>query len=250
MKVFTFLMLFIFIGCKHQPIPDNLDNILKKAGNNRPQLEVVIQHYKNDNAKLQAAYFLISNMEEKGTVVHELVDSEGKPVNFNMSDFNYEADEIKWLDSVKTVRGLLKERETFLPDLEHITSKFLINNIDQAFRVKENSPFCEGISENDFYEYILPYRVGTEKLEYWRDVVLNELSKEQKDSIYNFTNMLAAVNFIDNIFQKKFIFGGSRYYKQKKVRCYSELIHDKVGKCDDMCNIMVMVLRAVGIPVV
>lgn len=249
MKVLINSIFFIVLSCQQQPLPDNVEKALNKSGDNRLQLEAVIGHYQNDDAKLNAAYFLIGNMEEKGTLVHEWIDGNGQLVNFNMTDFSFEEDEIKWLDSVKALRGPLKEREIFFSDLEYINSKFLINNIDRAFQVKENSPFCKGISDTDFYEYILPYRVDYEKLEFWRDIILNSLTKEQKDSIYTFTNVLAATKFIDNIFQKNFKFGGSRYYKQKKVRCYSELIRDKAGKCDDMCNLMVMVLRAVGIPV-
>lgn len=245
------LLLFIFVAfsCKHQPIPEYVNIALNKAGDNRSELEVVINHYQENAEKLQATYFLIGNMQGKGTMLYELVDGEGKLVNFNMADFQFQEDETKWLDSVKVVRGSLKERETFLPDLENITSEFLINNIDRAFHVKEQSPFCRGISDADFYEYILPYRVDYEKLEPWRDLILNTLTEQQKDSIYSFSNVLAATNFIDNMLQKNFDFGGSRYYKQKKVRCYSELMSDKVGKCDDMCNLIVMVLRTVGIPV-
>ena len=250
MKTIFVLCVLLIFSCKHQPtLPKNVEDTLNNAGNNRIQLETVINHYKTDSEKLMAAYYLIGNMKDKGTIVHELVDEDGVSVNFNMADFQFQEDETNWLDSVKAVRGPLKERETFLPDLENITSEFLINNIDRAFQAKERSPFCKGISEHDFYEYILPYRVDYEKLEPWRALILKTLTKQQKDSVYSFSNVLAATNYIDNMFQKNFNFGGSRYYKQKKVRCYSELIHDKVGKCDDMCNLMVMVLRSVGIPV-
>ena len=154
----------------------------------------------------------------------------------------------KWLDSVTAVRGKLHEKESFLPDLKNSTAPFLINNIDRAFEVRQKSPFCKDLTDAEFYEYILPYRVSTEKLEFWRDQVLNDFSQAQKDSIYSFSTVLAATSYIDKIYQKKFQFGGSRYFKEKKVRSYSELLKDKSGKCDDMCNLMVFALRALGIP--
>lgn len=225
-------------------------NALKQALKDSPQLEAIINHYKKqgNQDKLKAAYFLIANMNGKGTYINDLADSKRISVGFNISNFKDEASEKKWLDSVTAVRGKLQEKESFLPDSKYITSQFLIDNIDRAFEAKEKSPFCKGLSEADFYEYILPYRVSTEKLESWRNTILNDFTPAQKDSIYSFTTVLAAANYVDRIYQKRFEFGGNRYFKQKQVRSYSELLKDKAGKCDDMCNLVVFALRALGIP--
>ncbi len=225
-------------------------NALKEAIKNQPELEAIINHYKKEGNqdKLRAASFLIANMSNKGTYSNDLVDNKGVSVGFNISNFKDEATEKKWLDSVTTSRGKLHEKETFLPDSKYITAQFLIDNIDRAFEVRQKSPFCKDLSEADFQEYILPYRVNTEKLEPWRNTVLNDFSKVQIDSIYSFSTVLAATNYVDRIYQKRFAFGGNRYFKQKKVRSYSELLRDKVGKCDDMCNLVVFALRALGIP--
>lgn len=244
------LILLLFIVRSYDHSFAQIKNSLGKAGNNVQELETVIRHYKKqgDNEKLNAAYFLIANMEKKGTYVHDLVDSQDISVGFNISNFKNENEEKKWLDSVTKIRGKLHDYENFLPDVKHIKAQFLINNIDRAFEVKQKSPFCKGISDTDFYEYILPYRVDREKLEFWRDSVLNEFSKEQKDSIYSFTTVLAATNYVNKIYEKRFKFGERRYFKEKKVRSYSELIDDKEGKCNDMCNLVVFALRALGIP--
>ncbi|MFC5979095.1 transglutaminase domain-containing protein [Flavobacterium salmonis] len=244
------LILLLFIVRSYDHSFAQIKNSLNKAGNNVQELETVIKHYKkqSDNEKLKAAYFLIANMDKKGTYINDLVDDKGISVGFNISNFKNENEEKKWLDSVTSFRGKLHEYENFLPDLKHISAQFLINNIDRAFEVKQKSPFCKGISDADFYEYILPYRVDLEKLEFWRDSVLNNFSKEQIDSIYNFSTVLAATNYVDKIYQKRFKFGERRYFKEKKVRSYSELIKDKEGKCNDMCNLVVLALRALGIP--
>lgn len=248
MKNSILFLSILFIGWNSysQLNKNTLKNIIK----NNSQLETVINHYKKEGNKdkLRAAYFLIANMKGKGTYSNDLVDSKGIFVGFNISNFENEEKEKQWLDSVTRIRGKLTEKEVFLPDSKCITSQFLIDNIDRAFEARQKSPFCKDLSEADFYEYILPYRVGTEKLESWRNNVLSDFSKAQIDSIYNFTTVLAAVNYVDKIFQKRFEFGGNRYFKQKKVRSYSELLSDKVGKCDDMCNLVVFALRALGIP--
>lgn len=248
MKKNILFLSLLFIGWNNYPQQNK--KALKQVIENHSQLEEVVSHYKKEGNqdKLRAVYFLIANMNGKGTYRNDLVDSKGISVGFNISNFENEEKEKQWLDSVTIVKGKLIEKETFLPDSKYITSQFLIDNIDRAFEARQKSPFCKDLSEADFYEYILPYRVNTEKLELWRSQILNDFSKVQRDSIYNFTTVLAAANYVDRIYQKRFEFGGNRYFKQKNVRSYSELLHDKAGKCDDMCNLVVFALRALGIP--
>ncbi len=192
MRTISFI-LALFLLCACNRYPDGVLTSLELAGDNRGQLEEVIRHYRKtgEREKLKAAYFLIANMKDKGTYYNDLVDAAGKSIGFKISDFNTTKEQNEWLDSVKTVRGSLHTYEDFEPDLNHITSIFLINNIDKAFAVREESPFCRGISDADFYEYILPYRVGYERLEDWRGAILTEL-KDLKDSIYGFSTVLAA----------------------------------------------------------
>ena len=245
MKYF-FIIFYLGFNCYSQ-----IDkSAVVKAIKDKPELMSVVNHYKKkgNQDKLQAALFLIANIGNKGTVLIDWVDSKGAIVNYNISNFKDETSQKKWLDSIAKTRGKLQERETFLPDSKHISAQFLIENIDSAFDVKEKSPFCRNISDADFYEYILPYRVSNERLESWRKEILDDFSQEQKDSIYSFTNVLAATSYINKIYQKRFKFGGSRYFSRKKVPSYSELLLDKEGKCDDMCNLAVFALRAFGIP--
>jgi hypothetical protein len=48
----------IFSSCKES----SLEGALSLSGKNRPELERVLTHYKNDALKLKAAQFLIKNM--------------------------------------------------------------------------------------------------------------------------------------------------------------------------------------------
>jgi hypothetical protein len=248
MKFITaFLILYFHIFNCYSQI--NKSEVVKVMKNNS-ELQTVVNYYKKEGNqdKLRAAYFLISNIETKGTILTDWFDSEGVSIDYNISNFKDETDQQKWIDSVAVIKGKLKETETFIPDSKQITARYLIENIEYAFEVKEKSPFCKGISDIDFYEYILPYRVSTERLESWRKTILNDFSQTQKDSIYNFTTVLAATSYIDKIYKKRFKFGGRRYFPEKRVRSYSELLADKEGKCDDMCNLVVFALRALGIP--
>ncbi len=57
------------------------------------------------------------------------------------------------------------------PDLEQVKADYLIHQIDQAFRLWTNSPWLEDLTFDDFLEYLLPYRIGNESLDYWRDSI-------------------------------------------------------------------------------
>jgi hypothetical protein len=64
-KLYLFFICF-FISCtRYSP---EIEEVLKQAGNNRSELEQVLEHYSHDPAdslKLRAAEFLIVNMPEK-----------------------------------------------------------------------------------------------------------------------------------------------------------------------------------------
>lgn len=56
---------FALLGCSE---PNNLERALLLSGNNRPELESVLDHFRNDEFKYNAACFLIENMETKPLV--------------------------------------------------------------------------------------------------------------------------------------------------------------------------------------
>lgn len=51
-------------------------------------------------------------------------------------------------------------------DLEHITAGFLIKNIDEAFHAWRTYPWAKHLTFGQFCEYLLPYKISTEPLEY------------------------------------------------------------------------------------
>lgn len=52
-------------------------------------------------------------------------------------------------------------------DYKTISSQYLINNIDSAFIAWEK-PFAKHLDFNQFCEYLLPYKIGDDKIEPWR----------------------------------------------------------------------------------
>ena len=59
----SMILLILLAGCDHQRMPSDVRKSLNLAGENKKELLEVIHHYKQtDHEKLQAAYYLISNM--------------------------------------------------------------------------------------------------------------------------------------------------------------------------------------------
>jgi len=62
-RIVYFWMIVVAVGCSQYPV--EVERALKLAGENRTELEKVLEHYKQhpeDSLKLKSAYFLIANM--------------------------------------------------------------------------------------------------------------------------------------------------------------------------------------------
>ena len=70
-KIILLLFINLFIGC--DGIPKNVKKALNVSGDNKEELLKVISHYKKEGniEKLNAAYFLISNMPYHGHYIGE-----------------------------------------------------------------------------------------------------------------------------------------------------------------------------------
>lgn len=169
--------LFVLMACVKQS--SKLEEALILSGKNRIELERVLSYYsKTDSLKYDAAVYLIENMPG-----HYTYDSVGLR--------SYREDVLS--DSLlNTVSWSLKNIFLGYPyllsdivdgekkeDINFVTSDYLINNIECAFKVWKE-PWASHLTFEEFCEYILPYRVGNERLEYWRDSLLTDTIFREK----------------------------------------------------------------------
>jgi len=166
MKSF-FLLLFILIltGCCDKGQKD-LDLSLSLAGNNVVEFQKVLDHYKNDSLKLEAAKFLIINMPgsfSRNNKVIEICqpfyneyDSLAKLYDYKMTPERGEKIDSLWNDFFYKHPQL--DQLSSQADIETITAKQLISEIDLAFKAWQENIYTKDCSFEDFCEYILPYR--------------------------------------------------------------------------------------------
>lgn len=245
MKKLCYIVFAITISCIWESCTSNrhLEELLQKAGSNRPELEKVLEYYKNDKKKTKAARFLIENMGDCYTTVAPLIDSL-KVLKRMITEHGMDTD---WTDSVCRVwnnRSYGKSRKIY--DVEVITAQYLIENIDMAFDVWEKRPWAKYYSFDEFCRYILPYRIGDEPLEQWRGKYYKKYAGKV-DSIYLGSDIVKKIQAIRTIFKDE---GFSWNDKLPELPHLGPLFlfENRLGGCLESCDYSVYLLRALGIP--
>ena len=243
--IFIIVMTLFTISCSRYP--KDVRYAMHLAGDNRAELEKVLQHYgqrPGDKLKYQAAIFLIANMPDKYS------EDDRPPQSYNdlyvdwMKHKRAGNIDKNTTDSLTKLHQLISKRKTFL-DVEYIKADFLINNIERSFEVWTSQPWGKHISFDVFCEEILPYRIGTEPLEYWRDSVLNQyrnlidsLKTTETDAVTACTKVLEAM---DQEWR-------TEAFSLATDMSYTMLNKFRTGTCDDVVKFGIYVMRALGIP--
>ena len=188
--------LCVLISCT----PSKLEQALQLAGDNRTELERVLDHYsrnKTDSLKYRAARFLIENMPQHYTFVGEEMKLYYEAIAPLIKVANAHT-----LDSIKSClkpagSTFLSNKPTKAADITHIKADYLINHIDQIFKTRDY-PWNKNISFQEFCEYVLPYRIDHEPIEDWLKVYM-PINKKLADSLYsesqNYTEFIS--KFVD-----------------------------------------------------
>lgn len=187
----------------------HLEYALEYAGDNRGELERVLEHYKNDALKLKAAHFLIENM----------------PGHYGV---------------YKNRSGNTEVRQ----DAQVITSDYLIRNIDASFMVWKQNPWYKYISFDNFCELILPYRISNEPLEEWREAYYREF-RYVLDIAEPTEDLVAACQLINLQIQEydRFNFHEIEpHVSPFELKLYNDSIFfNTIMKCDTLMNFNVVV---------
>jgi len=246
----TLLPSFSSAGGGKLSYPEEVITVLDSSGANRTELEKVLSHYTSDDdsLKLQSAYFLISNMEGHSYVKYALKDTTGKEIDFNPLDYSDYNTLESAFDTLESRYGVLdfKMREEIF-DLDTITADFLINQVDYAFRAWSEKPWAKNLSFESFCEYILPFRGSNEPLESWREF-FREKYKDIERKMTDPSDPIEAARLINDDIKSWFSFD-PRFYYHHTDQGLSEMILNRLGRCEDMTNLTIYAMRANGLAV-
>lgn len=246
----VFAFLFSSCGNREFELPKNVKKTLEKAGGNKAELLKVIDHFKETGEviKEEAAYFLIGNMGEHGYLKYKLVDTAEMLVDFNVLDYpNYDKMVEAW-DKVEDQQGNIHYmKDTVVLDCQAMKADFLIQNIDLAYEAWNDFPWASKRTFDQFCEYILPYRGSNEPLEEWRSYFMKKYAWV-KDSLNDPTDPVEAAILINNDIKSWFHFD-PLYYRHPTDQGLNEMSESKKGRCEDMTNLAIYAMRAMGIAV-
>ncbi|MDE6335433.1 MAG: RICIN domain-containing protein, partial [Muribaculaceae bacterium] len=160
-------MLITAVSCDR-----DVNRALDLAGDNRQEMERVLDHFKDDPdpLKYEAAKFLISNMpyhytykgEEMERYENAYLEIASKPIQFRDSVFTVLVDSIDFTNV------------TPAHDIRELKADYLIKMIDNACDVWRNSKWHREYDKLLFFNYVLPYRMLNEPVSDWHITVDEE----------------------------------------------------------------------------
>jgi len=172
------LMVALFVV---QACDKNIKHALDVAGENRAELEKVLEHFKDDPdpLKYEAAKFLIENMPSQcymdGASVDMMdsifISASCESQNVRTKYFN---------DSASKIHASQADMSY---DISEMKADYLIKAINEACDMWERSTWKDDYDRSLFFEYVLPYRLCQEKPSDWRASVTDAFPMFDKDIV-------------------------------------------------------------------
>lgn len=225
---------------------------LKSSGDNKEEIEKILNHYSYYDNRKRYAKYLIANMRNHYSYDTALIHKY-RPFIQKLSELrNIEKIEnINALDSINEdwkrfleTNSIYKDiYSTTIPDLKLIQFEYLIHDINLAIDVLEKSFWKDSINETIFMEEILPYRkVDGYIIENWRDFFYNKY-KHFLNPNYSLHQQIDTLLELQNDKTVNgFTFGNFPYVSLKDYQI------GKVSHCETRCWFNSLFLSALGIP--
>lgn len=205
------ILLFLITGSGNKQQTQQFGSDRKSA--NAKNLKKVVSYFRQigDTLGVRAAQFLIVNIDSLGSV------------------------------DTKTGRSVY--------DISQMTDGYLINSIKNSLDVSRNDLINKEISEQHFFEYILPHRLANEPLTNWKSACrmrYRDLHVQTKGK------SLAARAQVTIVKVNQGLIGTFRYNSSQqdaRLKSWKELDNTRTGDCWAMTNAVTFPLRAMGVPV-
>lgn len=171
---FVVSIVMVITGCHRgtvkYPMLVDVKSALELSGDNRAELQKVLDYYrevKPDPLKLKAAEYLISNMVAHYAVSGKTMERLKRDIDTTFKD---QPNAVKLIFYLMAARIAIEQGDhTVEFDLHKITSDYLIKNIERSFVIWADIKNHYELSSEDFFKYVLPYRINNEPLTEWKD---------------------------------------------------------------------------------
>lgn len=248
---FLFLMgLLCFSSCGYLSVSNEekyLESALEMAGENRSELEKVLNHYADNPERLQAAKWLIGNMPFHHTKTGPELEKYRRYYEI-AADQTLNPQAIK--DSLDALYGFIDlSKLDIVYDIQTLDSAYIVENIDAAFEARKRWPWGKNVRWEDFLEFVLPYRLGDEPLTSWRKPIIEEY-QGLIDSIASLPEA-ATPRIASDLIYKEWIWRKNFKWTSRLPsgpRIGPKIVEWKTGACREKADGMCYLLRAVGLP--
>ncbi|MFC1898646.1 transglutaminase-like domain-containing protein [Candidatus Cloacimonadota bacterium] len=255
MKKNLILICFVIViaACSINRYSPNIQEVIDLSEKNKKELTKAINYFqqKGDSLQLDAVLFLIENLSEHSFVEIVPCDSSKNEIPWDIANYaNYKEarDALDYLEEINS--GFDWKANEKLEDHKVMTADFLIKNVEDAFYAWRNLPWSKGYSFKVFKEFILPYRGSNEPLPNnvnWRQEFMTKYS-ELLEIMFDSSDPLEASTFINKELREWFKFN-EIYYLHPTDQSVDEMQETCLGRCEDMTNLAMAVMRANGIAV-
>lgn len=222
---------------------NRLERALSLAGENRAELEKVLDHYSDDSLKLEAARFLIENMPGMYSMEGEVLAGVRGMLAGADTCGGYIPDSPK-KSRLSSALGSLRRTD----DITHVSAELLIHNIDLAFSAWRENPWGRDYTFSQFCEWMLPYRIGDEPLEDWRRKY-HDRYRPVLDSLYQGDDMVEAADRLSRYLSATARFELCNDFPGMPHHGASFLLEHRIGSCREITDHTAYVFRALGFPV-
>ena len=227
---------------------DRLEAALEKAGKNRSELEAVLNHYSQGSQEHAAACFLIENMSGHNYTELLFFNEDDELVEFDALSYENYDEASAAMSAIEKERGEVHyAKGEVVEDTQFITSEYLIENIDLAFRGWRTNPWSKDLSFDDFCEYVLPYRGSNEPIESWRGELMERFAN-LSDEMENPTDPKEAGRLLEQK-ANQIIGFDPIFYLHPTDQGFAEMKQRGLGRCEDMTNMQIYARRAGGVAV-
>lgn len=159
----------------------DVKHALQMSGENRKELESVLQHFKDDpdDLKYRAAKYLIANAPYHYSYGGKVMN-DYDAAYIDMAKQAKQNREPYFEESTKRLLWLKPDIDV---DLTKMKASYLIKAINDACDVWKSVTWNKDYDEDLFFDYVLPYRILNEGLSDWRDVIETTFPTLLEDAI-------------------------------------------------------------------
>lgn len=233
-----------------------LESALNAAGDNRHELELVLEHYRSadaDEQKYEAACFLISNMP-----AHYSYSDMGMK-NFNDCALRILEDErLNPHEQHDSIRRLFYSdyytlAQKQVSDIRIMSADYLIYSIDNAFGQWRSRTWNDHVDFEQFKEWLLPYKVSElQPFDDWRGLLsesycdgITALTAHDIDSIGTYGVTETVRSEINEKNPPNVFWQEESGPALLDARCLKSMTY---GTCHDYVSMGTLVFRSLGIP--